>query len=506
MYRFFYDESEHSRKINQRTIYASNYGSHFVAGIIGYKSDHERGIFDAYTRFEEKYKEIFSVQELKSSIVKIKQMQYGFSSLKPISRSLLIDYMDFFINHKIHCYIAVLHKIEYIVLQLFPEYKNSFTYDMDILRYTITKLIDVYRPQEVIDAIYKNDGTFINTLSQFIKSHIETYQNVAHKDKEIHIFRQIIQVLDQYNQKVIFDWNYMIAFHGFKAYLDENVITEYELLIDQEGVNHTAISADYIGLKAVQEVNSKESIGIRISDLFTGLISKFIRAMSEDLKYGSKEEIEKLKYLSQEWFSLDSQSFEMYQKYSTIILHQNPSWYKSYSGNYADTFLSLIAFLNYVTEYKTFEMYQKVSLSEHQYRFNQLIVDVVLKHHRKIHMKIPFEKIKDTEEDFFISKKGVKIYKDYSKHDLLLIPEYTDDNNGIYIVISVGTNAEMNLPVITIKEHDQMTFYRLPDAYLEWAILCVGYAMSGISLFPANVRFAKIQGQYSVKFLDEPDE
>lgn len=34
-YNFYYDESEHSRKINQKTITADNYYDSFIAVVVG---------------------------------------------------------------------------------------------------------------------------------------------------------------------------------------------------------------------------------------------------------------------------------------------------------------------------------------------------------------------------------------------------------------------------------------------------------------------------------------
>ena len=53
-YNFYYDESEHSRKINYKTISASNYYDNFVTMIIGW-STKEDNILQRYAAFETKY-------------------------------------------------------------------------------------------------------------------------------------------------------------------------------------------------------------------------------------------------------------------------------------------------------------------------------------------------------------------------------------------------------------------------------------------------------------------
>lgn len=38
-YNFYYDESEHSRKINHKTITANNYYDSFIAVVVGWRSE-----------------------------------------------------------------------------------------------------------------------------------------------------------------------------------------------------------------------------------------------------------------------------------------------------------------------------------------------------------------------------------------------------------------------------------------------------------------------------------
>ena len=74
-YSFFYDESEHSRKINKETILSNNFAYDFVSVIVGCKVCNENAIFNNYLLFENTYKEKFTVNELKSEIIKQNQIK-----------------------------------------------------------------------------------------------------------------------------------------------------------------------------------------------------------------------------------------------------------------------------------------------------------------------------------------------------------------------------------------------------------------------------------------------
>lgn len=69
-YHFYYDESEHSRKINLNTVTSDNYYDNFIAAFVGWKSENENSIFDNYVLFEEKYSDRKSKGELKSQTLK----------------------------------------------------------------------------------------------------------------------------------------------------------------------------------------------------------------------------------------------------------------------------------------------------------------------------------------------------------------------------------------------------------------------------------------------------
>ena len=55
MYNFYYDESEHSRKITSKTVKSNNYYDNFVSVIVGWPKEKEQAVFEKYLSFETKY-------------------------------------------------------------------------------------------------------------------------------------------------------------------------------------------------------------------------------------------------------------------------------------------------------------------------------------------------------------------------------------------------------------------------------------------------------------------
>lgn len=165
-YNFYYDESEHSRKINYKTISASNYYDNFVTMIIGW-STKEDNILQRYAAFETKYENRKDRNgEIKSTMFKQKQFKYGFASLNKQNAQFAYDFLSLF-DKNIHIYFSVSSKIEYLILQLFQDYRNSYLIDVDLMKYSITKALVVYRPKEIIKCLYDSPENFLEELKNF---------------------------------------------------------------------------------------------------------------------------------------------------------------------------------------------------------------------------------------------------------------------------------------------------------------------------------------------------
>lgn len=88
-YKFYYDESEHSRKINYNTVTAPNYYDNFVTVVVGWSKENEKEVFKKYEAFENKYADRKDKNgELKSTTLKQKKFEWDLLRLiKPTHSS-----------------------------------------------------------------------------------------------------------------------------------------------------------------------------------------------------------------------------------------------------------------------------------------------------------------------------------------------------------------------------------------------------------------------------------
>ena len=105
-------------------------------------------------------------RESKEQTMKAKDFKAWFASLNNHTIEFYEDFVSLF-DEKIIIYFSVFSKIEYVISQLFVNYHSSMFVDVDYMKYSIIKAINVYRPQNVIEAIYKEPQIFVKELRSF---------------------------------------------------------------------------------------------------------------------------------------------------------------------------------------------------------------------------------------------------------------------------------------------------------------------------------------------------
>lgn len=494
MYKFFYDETEHSRKINYQTVMASNYCDNFITAIVGWKSEEDEYISEKYLAFESKYDYRKKNGELKGQSIKAKDLQFGFASLSKNTIGFYEDLVSFF-DDRIIIYISVFSKIEYIINQLFIDYHNSLLVDVDKMKYSIIKAINVYRPQKLIEAIYKSPHIFVKELRAFLVEQIHRNQeNVQLKEVENIAFEQILILLDDVEVPETLDWSYLAPFNGFKKLLAEMGVDNYNLLIDREGhASRTLNAARIIGLQNVTEEDSKNYVGIRMADMLGGLISRLMQSLKSSLTSNYWNGKNEKTLLESGWFALNQRQLDLYKKLYRVICVNNDYWYKTYAGIYVDDLVFFIALLQYMNHFENADEIRDRNLEMQPEYYNDFACESLLERYKVMGNKLPLEIMADDDKDYYYNQRGAKVYKNIEIQPMLPL----DRAQNEYYVLSVGFEKK-GIPLVTILENEEPRCYRLPDDYSEWAMTAVVMANSGEKIVPGTVVFSVVDGRYDV--------
>lgn len=395
-YNFYYDESEHSRKINYKTVSASNYYDNFVTMIVGWSAEKD-DVLQQHAAFETKYAGRKDRNgEIKSTMFQQKQFKHGFASLNKQNAQFVNDFLSLF-DKDIHIYFSVSSKIEYLVLQVFQGYRNSFLVNADLMKYSITKALVMYRPQEVIKCLYEDPEDFLAQLKKFFRERIECNKsNPKLKQTETNAFQEILIVLDDISGSPELDWDYHMSFDGFKKYLGEKDIQNYSLIIDKEGESEeeskTLKSAREIGLDNLSEADSTEHPGLRMADMMAGIIAKLLKGLCDSLRYQSLDEGTNKKILDIGWFCLNEVQLELYKKLYRLICEWQPAWYKSYSGIYSDDLVVFNALLNFMNHFESTEQIRADIDMQGEY-FNAFACEQLARYFNQRKYKLPIDPV-----------------------------------------------------------------------------------------------------------------
>lgn len=485
-YNFFYDESEHSRKIGLKTITAENYYDNFVSVLIGWEDEHQGKIEKAYIGFEEKYKDRKKKGELKSTTIKPEQLKYGFASLNAENVDFLSDFLSL-LSNDVLIYCSSISKIEYLVSQLTCNYESNFIFDKDLLTYALVKVLVTNKPKEVQKAIYVSPEAFIKELRSFLQKKIEIdKQNVEVKELEISAFEEILAILQNVQTPEIVDWDYTFPFTGFKKFLSEKDISDYNIIIDREGdKQNTVNAAKYVGLKNVSDALSNDQVGIRMADMLCGLIAKMMKSLTQALHSKETYKITQT-LLPEEWFKVNESQFALYKKFAALVDRQKDLLLRISTSVYGEDVLSLIVLFEYFDRFSRLE--ELSADASHSEKLNDIMCNNLRWYFDNLRNKLPPYHIPESQvkKGYFFNPSGAKCFFDPNKQPILPLVE----GENKYMVLSVGLNAKI-LPIVTVRINSSAYCFRLPKELGDWAFSAVVMANSGMQLFPAEVSFTK---------------
>lgn len=498
-YHFFYDESEHSRKINLTTITGETYYDNFIAAIVGWRSDKESEIGERYAAFERKYGERKKKGEIKSDTFKASQFKYGLASFNKDNTAMMEDFLSVF-DDNFHIYFFIASKIEYVILQLFKDYHNSLFINMDAVKYSIIKAILVYHPKEVICNIYNTPEKFLESLIAFFTERIEyNKRNMKLKKQENDAFENIVLLLRSTTVPKTLEWDYHMPFSGFDAYLKSERINNYSLIIDKEGKegvkSRTLMAAIDEGLINCSEMDSKDFFGLRIADMLAGTIGKMMKSLFRSLHIEENKTNVTKNLLDKRWFQLNDRQLQLYKKMYHVVVEINNNWNKICTGIYPDDFISFLALLEFMNHFNTVGEIKKDFEMQPEY-CNTYMCDRLGKYFQQIRNSLPIEPVISEADDYFQNSRKAKVYFDISKQPIL---ELKEGQNRFYI-LSVGISRE-GVPLVTIADKPENICYRLPKQLVEWALTAVGMSTMGEKIFPAEVIITKVGGKYFADIL-----
>lgn len=405
MWKFYYDESFHDRKVtakkdNPINIYNDNTSDIYTGFFCGYKNADEPEIWGKYRALEAKYRKIFTLpedKEFKSTTMHRSNYCNGFASLKSNTLAFYNDFFDVLDDPRIVFHISMFSKTELII----REFSKNFSFPKrivlqgkvysildDSVIYSLTKFLFNYRKQNLLrDMMSADTMCTINSTMQQLRVYISVVIGKSGTSKKKRLERNALEQLHYILGKADIHatkqselgWRYEPIFIGFNKLLAERGIrqSDVKLIIDEE--DNTYAAARRVGqYHTCEQNNSVNCIGIRISDIlahFFGSIAAFIEKELFEGEIKADDDLNKRNYidkklLSAKWFDLTELHFELWRKISSIISKYHQYEWIGYDGIFCDGPISVFALLEYVMLYETYKEFQSIPSEEHAQRYN----------------------------------------------------------------------------------------------------------------------------------------
>ena len=365
-YIFYFDESFHTRVITDNSIKANNYYNSYTSIGIGIKKNLKNKGLRNLRLFEEKYKKAYNVEELKSEVVSRKKYKNGIASFKTIDLDFYYDFFKLLHTNEFIYYISSCDKVEYLLLQC--DYKKSYYMNKYAMIYTLVKAINTYKPEIVMNDIFRKSPDLLDDLKLFFKEQIKMNGNLKLKEKENMAFSQVLLFLNN----IIYHFTYC----GLKELLNElgRSIKETKVIIDEEGQGKILKSAKEIGFSNSIQLNSKKCIGIRAADIICGFVSRFMQGIYISTYNNPEEKYDKKHYIPIEWFKINEKQFELYKMIARYLKKYSEVYYSTYISLYSDLLLETIGIIYYFDDYSNFNDYLSTDLETHYEKCNRIIV------------------------------------------------------------------------------------------------------------------------------------
>lgn len=392
VYIFYWDESFHTRKITEKdksiNIYGENENDTYISVYIGGARNKISCLLEDYRIIENEFKkkrEYNNEQEVKGTSFKKRNFTYG---LKTFNEEAMLFYSKFFkmlYDNKTYYYITMISKTEILIEQSFKGINVPFI-KTEAFYYSLIKFLYNYRCISVMLEFFKENIVYekdlIDKIKDLLNNVIDKTKDIPRKKHETGTLNQLFYVLNslqvQFDTKLKYSWDYTLVYEGFNKYLKEMNIEHSDCYLYMDKESHVYQYGLNYSYGKLEEVDSKQKIGVRISDILSNFIGRISYAIQVDTKEIEveatdrirTEDFERKNLLSQKWFEINQSQFELYkliEKYFELYGHRH---WASYTGIYFDNIVEFFSLFQYIDSYETYEEFHKINSFMHTEKYN----------------------------------------------------------------------------------------------------------------------------------------
>lgn len=330
-------------------------------------------------------------KELKGLDVLKSNFEYGIASMKKNEVKFYMNLLELLLKNNVGNLLFMISKMSVITSSRLI----SFLYFLDantdfspfLAKYVITKYAEVEASEEVIKALLDKSLPIKNIL-ELIRSDMlaisEKNSKNARMSRQINIYMQFIEAIDRVldckielvepDLPLSFDWNKVKwAFDLWMTERRFKETTNQWLLFLDEGIPQDIFdSLNFDKIEA--NCNSKDYVGLQITDMIVVLIGKLISQLNSTTKYDFEKPDQRV-LVDRGYFDLSEEQFDFVKKLYQFILAREGK-YHFINDAYFDDSVLLQTYIGYIDSYENFENYNKVEETQHQELHMQYFIKI----------------------------------------------------------------------------------------------------------------------------------
>ena len=399
-FTFYYDEAYHDLAITQKNgiqnIDKNDASAYFVVSLVGAREENIDKLLEKFTEIEKNYKKKIGIREtdeFKGTTIKIKNYKYGFSTMKKEYLHFYTELFKMLNDYPAIIQISTICKFEYVLHEIFNESYCKMVVPNEPIRpiiYSLVKFIDLHKTEKLISLIYSDTSKtdeIISEIRAIIADIRKTRSGYELKEVEVENAGFLDYLLSNIscdlNAKQAYEWNYKWSLEGLMKLMEKLEINDSEMQLDLDGKGYRTDNIYQAAKELFKNANikrceSKDNIGIRISDFISNMIGRLIKVIDLECNI-KKDEIERTKkfddmiLLDEKWFNLSEDAFNCY-KIIGEFFERRTSYWTTQVGIYADIPIVMYSLFQYFSEQKSFEEFKKIDLSKHSMELNDRVV------------------------------------------------------------------------------------------------------------------------------------
>lgn len=361
----------------------------YVADLIMIKGRILEEVIEKKFRFlEDEYlanRRFTRLKELKGKDVIGKNFTYGIASLKSQEVNFFNSLFDILLINNVSNMVFSINKISLVLDERLRDWiltldEKKLIESARLLKYSLNKYLEIEASESVVKSIFDskvNNKEILTEIQKDMQTFIEKHRTNKRMKFQIQEYKKIISNIKRSKHlikettfdKVLFDWN-KVTFNI------DLWISEMELNYKFDKNNATLVLDQGIPIEPFQKLNllkinaeedSSKHVGLRISDILVVIVGNYISKLAIDVRY-DKDNPNKRKKLSKDWFKLDEDQFNLINKMNKYFFPED-STYCYVVDTYFDDSLLFETYIRYISSFVSYKSFNSEQIDHPEQYF-----------------------------------------------------------------------------------------------------------------------------------------